>query len=223
MIKAVIFDLDDTLISEKEYIKSGYQSVSKVLSERYKLSEKTIYNELQQLFRESARNVFNRWMELHTIPYTQEDIKEIVALYREHKPNLTFFDDVLPTVKYLKEKGIKIGIISDGYLSTQKKKADAVNADQIFDKIILTEELGRKYWKPHPKSFEIMKSEFEVQYDEMMYVGDNPQKDFYINKIYPIQTVRIYREGSVYQDAEYYEGIHEKIKIASLRKLQELI
>ena len=35
MIKAVVFDLDDTLISEHQYIESGYQKVAEFLSDKY--------------------------------------------------------------------------------------------------------------------------------------------------------------------------------------------
>ena len=38
MIKAVVFDLDDTLISEKEYVFSGFNVVSKEISYRYEIN-----------------------------------------------------------------------------------------------------------------------------------------------------------------------------------------
>ena len=50
MIKAVVFDLDDTLISEYEYIKSGYLAVAGYLAEKYKLHKDVIYNELMKIF-----------------------------------------------------------------------------------------------------------------------------------------------------------------------------
>ncbi|WP_318753436.1 HAD-IA family hydrolase [Globicatella sp. PHS-GS-PNBC-21-1553] len=62
-----------------------------------------------------------------------------------------------------------------------------LNLEKYFDKIIVTDELGRAYWKPHPKSFEIMKAHFGVNYNEMVYVGDNPQKDFFIKKSIPLK------------------------------------
>ena len=57
MIKAVIFDLDDTLISEYDYIKSGYRVISKKIKEDYKLenSEEQIYNLMWELFENDSK------------------------------------------------------------------------------------------------------------------------------------------------------------------------
>ena len=49
MIKVVIFDLDDTLIAEKEYIKSGYREVARYLSEKYNVVQEVIYKELWEI------------------------------------------------------------------------------------------------------------------------------------------------------------------------------
>ena len=149
----------------------------------------------------------------------RDDILYLVHEYRNHIPNISFFYDVTPFLDKLKRKNIKTGIISDGYISTQHNKAKVLELYDLFDKIIFTEELGREYWKPSPKSFEIMKNYCKVEYDEIMYIGDNPLKDFYIGSIYPIKTVRIIRKKSVYKRAEYYQGIKEHYLINSLYEL----
>ena len=69
MIKAVVFDLDDTLISEKEYIKSGFKEISKIIEEKYKLDIDNIYKELIELSSNSTKNVFNRFLDNHKIQY----------------------------------------------------------------------------------------------------------------------------------------------------------
>ena len=53
MIKAVVFDLDDTLISEREYIRSGFRVVSKYFSNRYDLDESEVYKIMNELFEEA--------------------------------------------------------------------------------------------------------------------------------------------------------------------------
>ena len=218
MIKAIIFDLDDTLISEDEYIRSGYQYIGKLLEKKYQLSN--AYEELYQLYTESSKNVFNRYFEKHNIQYEKKDIIDLVQEYRNHKPKIHFFDDVIPTLLELRNRGFKLGIISDGYLDTQRNKAEVLNLHQWFDKIIFTEELGREYWKPHPKAFEMMKEFFDVGFDEMMYIGDNPEKDFYIGSVYPVTTVRINRGDGVYQNKQYYKEVKENLII---EKVQDIL
>lgn len=218
MIKAIIFDLDDTLISEDEYIRSGYQYIGKLLENKYQLSN--AYEELYQLYTESSKNVFNRYFEKHNIQYEKKDIIDLVQEYRNHNPKIHFFDDVIPTLLELRNRGFKLGIISDGYLETQRNKAEVLNLHQWFDKIIFTEELGREYWKPHPKAFEMMKEFFDVGFDEMMYIGDNPEKDFYIGSVYPVTTVRINRGDGVYQNKQYYKEVKENLII---EKVQDIL
>lgn len=224
MIKVVIFDLDDTLIAEKEYIKSGYREVARYLSEKYNVVQEVIYKELWEILKKGTKNVFNQWFEYHRITYSMENIKNLIRIYREHIPTeLDYYSDVKPILKYLRKKNKKIGIISDGYISTQENKIKVLEAKKDFDKIILTENLGREFWKPHPRSFEIIRKYFDVEYEEMMYIGDNPKKDFYISAIHPITTVQICRLENVYGRCDYYEGIKPNRIINSLKELQAII
>lgn len=216
MIKLVIFDLDDTLISEKEYIKSGYTAVSTYIEKKYKIDSKETYDKLYKYFVNKIDKTFNRLLTEYKIKYTENDIIDLVNIYRNHVPSINFYDDVIATLKLLKEKNIFTGIISDGYYSTQSNKLNALNAYELFDKVILTDELGKEYWKPDPKAFEIMKQEFNIHYDEMVYVADNPKKDFLIKKYYPIRTIRIIRDDSIYKDEEYIEDIKEDFNIKRL-------
>lgn len=222
MVNAVIFDLDDTLISEKEYIKSGYRHIAEVIGQRFNINKDQVYIDLFQLFRESPHNVFNRLYEKYQIEYSKEMIIDLVNEYRGHFPDVQYYDDVMQCLNELKVLGVKIGIITDGYAQAQRQKLKAVEADMYFDEIIVTDELGRDYWKPHPKAFEIIKERFGVSFDEMIYVGDNPGKDFYISTIYPIKTVRIFRDG-VHKDNFYLDGIREDFIIDELTKILEII
>lgn len=222
MVKVVVFDLDDTLISEKEYIRSGYLHVAGIIEDRFAMDKKQVFDELMSLFNVSPLNVFNRLYDKYQIKYSKEMILDLVKEYRGHFPDIQFYDDVLPCLSELKRAGIKVGIITDGYAIAQRKKLKAIQANEYFDEIIVTDELGRDYWKPHPKAFELMKEKFRVNFDEMIYVGDNPEKDFYISKTYPIKTVRIIRDG-VHSDKNYFRDIKEDIKIISLKDIKNLL
>ena len=75
-----------------------------------------------QFFDESPRDVFNRLLRYYGVNYTKEYIMNLVEIYRGHTPNIKFYDDVIPTIKKLKDRGYKIGIITDGYKESQAKK-----------------------------------------------------------------------------------------------------
>lgn len=174
------------------------------------------------LFKVSPLNVFNRLYDKYQIEYSKEIILQLVKEYRGHFPDIQFYDDVLPCLSELKRSGIKVGIITDGYAVAQRQKLKAIQADEYFDEIIVTDEIGRDYWKPHPKAFELMIEKFIVNFDEMIYVGDNPEKDFYISSIYPIKTVKILRDG-VHKDKNYLKDIKALICIKDLRMIKIIL
>ncbi|CAG9606597.1 HAD family hydrolase [Pseudoneobacillus rhizosphaerae] len=222
MVKAVIFDLDDTLISEKQYIESGFQHIAQSFSDKFKKNDQELFQLLMDLFNESSNNVFNRVHDKLGFNYTKKDIVELVNQYRDHVPTISYFNDVLSCLEYLKDRKIKIGIITDGYANSQRQKLMAIKAYDYFDEIIITDQLGREYWKPHPKSYKLMKEKLEVDFSEMIYVGDNPEKDFFISSIYPIKTVRINRNG-VYGNRMYLNNIIENYSIYTLTELKLVI
>lgn len=223
MIKAVIFDLDDTLISEYDYVISGYSHVSNLLSCKHAKNKEEVFQELIKLFKEDPKMVFNRLFEKWELEYTQEDILELIEEYRNHDPSISFQSDVLPCLALLKNEGYKIGMITDGYASTQRRKIKVLESEQYFDHIIVTDELGKEYWKPHPKSFMIMKQKLDVDFEEMVYIGDNPSKDFYIQTYFPIKTVRIVRENNIYNKDYYFKEIKEDIRINNLKELAKVL
>lgn len=230
MIKAVIFDLDDTLTPEMQYVESGYRHVASVLEElilsvrgEAVLTKEEIFTRLMLLFRENNKRVFNRLFESYHLKFELMDVQALVEEYRNHEPDIFYYKEVKEVLLQLRQKKMKLGIITDGPAMAQKKKLEALEAFQDFDKIIVTDELGRDYWKPNGKSFQLMARDLGVDYREMVYVGDNPEKDFYIQKIYPIHTVRVEREEGVYKNSLYLEGVREMYKISSLDKLPELL
>jgi len=198
MVKAVVFDLDDTLISEKEYIKSGYCHIAEIIEGRFSIDKNQVFDDLMNLFRVSPLNVFNRLYDKYQIEYSKEMILDLVKEYRWHFPDIQFYDDVLTCLSELNKSGIKVGIITDGYTITQRQKLKALKADEYFDEIIVTDELGRDYWKPNPKAFELMKEKLKVNFDEMIYVGDNLKKDFISPNRLGMLSIAIKREDGVY-------------------------
>ena len=223
MYKLIIFDLDDTLISEAEYVKSGYKVVAKHLEDKFGIDSNDAFNKLFNYFKNKEKNTFNKLSDEYNISYSNEDISELVNVYRNHKPDIKFFDDVEPFLNELKKRNIHTGIISDGYANSQKMKLDSLNAYEKFDYIILTDELGSEFWKPNPKAFEMMIKKFDVKPEEVIYIGDNPKKDFAIKKFLPVKTIRIKRENAVYVNESYLENIKEDIQVSSLLNLKEKI
>lgn len=209
MIKAVVFDLDDTLFSETDYVKSGFNAIGTAFG------DKSLGDNLWKLFCEDKKNVYQR------AGFSEKECQRCIEIYRGHFPDITLSEDIKETLHELKRKGIKLGIITDGRPEGQRNKIEALGLCKIMDYIIVTDELGgEQFRKPHPRAFELMRQSLGVQFDEMMYVGDNPEKDFFIGSIYPIITVRLCGKG-MYGVKEYLEGVKENKTITVLSELLE--
>lgn len=200
MVKAVVFDLDDTLISERQYIESGFKVVSKFIGDKYNLDNDIVFECMNMLFEESSKEVFNRVLDSFKIKYSKEELLYLIKVYREHTPEIEFFEDVIPTLEMLREKGMKLGIITDGYKETQSRKIEVLKCKELFDEIIITDEFGREFWKPHEKSYKLIAERLGVKLNEMIYVGDNVAKDFVTANNMGIISVCVKRCEGVYKN-----------------------
>lgn len=224
MIKAIVFDLDDTLIKEYDYILSGYKVIAEHLSLKYKLNYDEVFERLVISFNTSKNNVFNQVFDYYGIKYSKDDIIELVTIYRNHIPNIELTEENKRLLMSLRNYGFKLGVITDGYKETQINKVKALGLENYFDDIIITDLLGpnQMFWKPHKLPFETAKINLNVSFDEMIYVGDNPNKDFFIGSIYPIKTVQIINKG-IYKESIYFKGVKPHYKINELIEILNIV
>ena len=219
-VKAVVFDLDDTLFPESDYVESGFKAVAEY-------AEKTLglngaYAELTELFESDRARVFDRFAADHGLDGTTA--AQLTELYRDHKPDLSLADDVKETLAKLRADGFKLGIITDGRPTGQRNKIAALGLETMVDKITITDELGgAEFRKPDSKAFELMCKEFGVAPDEMMYVGDNPQKDFAIKKYLPIKTTQIVSLSALYKYVEYKFAINPDFVLKNIVELKRIL
>lgn len=171
-LKAVIFDLDDTLYSEKEYVRSGYRAIAAILPQVERMEEK-----LWQAF-EQKKSAIDEVLRAEGL-YTEELKQQCLSVYRFHQPDIHLYKGTDELLCQLRADGYKLGIITDGRPEGQRAKIKSLRLDEFVDYIIVTDELGGvEYRKPNNRAFVIMKEQFGVNYTEMCYVGDNIFKDF---------------------------------------------
>ena len=175
-IKAVIFDLDDTLYSEKDYVRSGYQAIADENISIMGLEDK-LWNEF--LNGNMAIDVV-----LKNEGIFSDSLKQkLLNVYRNHLPKIKLYEGINDLMMYLKEKNIRIGIITDGRVEGQKAKFRSLQLDKFVDELIITDALAgnsnvTNFRKPNKIAFEIMARRLNLSFEEMAYVGDNPKKDF---------------------------------------------
>lgn len=159
--------------------------------------------------------MFDRLVKLNTIKDQEIIIAELIKAYRNCEPvSLHCNPGILQLLQALRGKKISTGIITDGIVNVQKSKIKALGIQEYIDEIVITDELGGvQYRKPNPIGFEKMLERLGVKAQEMVYVGDNPNKDFAIKRYLPIITVRLDVPNGIYRGAEYLYGIKPDIVV----------
>lgn len=213
---AVIFDLDDTLIQERDFLESAYQEISRVL--RPKHSEE-IYAYLLQTYKRGG-DPFGEMIRQFDLSVSKEDL---LQMYRNHKPVLELDGDARELLDYLKEEGVPMGIVTDGRSLTQRNKIKALGLDSYVprDAVIVSEEIGSM--KPALRNFE----HFHVYYPgcHYIYVGDNPAKDFVAPRQLGWLTVCLKDQGDNIhsQPLEVPEALRPHFMIDRLSDLKNLL
>ncbi len=191
-LKAVVFDMDDTLYGEKEYVRSGYRQIAAILPQVQNAEKK-----LWKFFEEKKPAIDEL---LNTEGIDSEETKlECIKTYRFQKPEIHLYDGVKEMIQELKRKGIKIGLITDGRPEGQRAKIEALGLEELVDEIIVTDEFGgAEFRKPNPLAFETMKERLDVEYSEMCYVGDNINKDFIAPQKLGMHTIWFKNQDGLY-------------------------
>lgn len=175
--QALIFDLDDTLYPEREYVLSGFRAVASWAAERLGVSENQGFSELNAYFKEGIRgDTFNRWLERHNLS-SPENLARLISVYRSHQPSLSPFPVVPHLLASLKER-YRLGIVSDGYLEVQRAKFAGLGLAPYFHSVVFSDEFGRNHWKPSTRPFEAIVERLNVTPEQAVYIADNPIKDF---------------------------------------------
>jgi putative hydrolase of the HAD superfamily len=175
--KAIVFDLDDTLYPERDYVFSGFRCVAAWAETHCNIPAMEGYQHLTSLYESGVRgDTFNRWLQsyqrsLHFVP-------ELVETYRRHTPTLELFPAMGPLLANL-HKLFRLGLVSDGYWDVQKRKFAALKISNYFDAVVFSDEWGREAWKPSPFPFLTIVERLGLPAHEIVYVADNPTKDFY--------------------------------------------
>jgi putative hydrolase of the HAD superfamily len=195
--QAIVFDLDDTLYPERDYVRSGFAAVAAWSESRLGVDAAEGRADLQALFDRGVRGTtFDEWLRARGLP-REPWIAQLVDVYRAHEPSLCCFPGVRELLRALGERH-RLGLVSDGLLAVQRRKLAALGIEGFFDAVVFSDEGGRAAWKPSPRPFRIVLERLRVPPARAVYVADNAAKDFLGARRAGMGTVWVRRPGGEY-------------------------
>lgn len=221
MTQLFVFDLDDTLYLEKDYVKSGFTAVNSHL-----VSSHDIYGFYDKAWNRfingEKKYIFNNV--LYDINYEENTllVEELVKIYREHKPDIKLLDDAKWALNFYSKRHA-ISLLSDGYLKSQKNKVESLKIEKYFKKVYYTDYWGREFWKPNSFVFRELQKDFSKTYDEFVYISDNPLKDFIATNKLGWKSICIKRESGIYNEVDIPSNGKPNIIINSLYELENIL
>jgi putative hydrolase of the HAD superfamily len=218
--QAIVFDLDDTLYPEEDYVHSGFRAVAAWGAAHLDIPATEGYIELERLFREGVRgDTFDRWLAGHGLS-SDGVVGELVRIYRAHPPAIAPFPEAPPILDRLAREQ-RLGLLSDGWAEVQNAKLDALGLRERFDAVVMTDELGREAWKPSPRGFEVVLERLGgIPAARAVYVSDNPAKDFLGARRAGLRSIRVRQPNGVYAALE--PASEEHAPDAGIERLEDL-
>lgn len=164
----VVFDLDDTLYSEADYVDSGVRHVCAQINSLLGID---CYAVVQT---QRLQNAKLDWLSLVCeLTGLKPSVKEsLLWMYRLHLPDIKLAENCSVSLEKIKKTALAVAVLTDGRSVTQRLKLTSLGLSHWPSYI--SEDYGGA--KPAPDRFQAIQNDFPA--DHYVYVADNVQKDF---------------------------------------------
>lgn len=187
-IKAVIFDIDNTLYSYDENHIDGMKALEDYCKSAFQITREEMelyYKKAGQILNERIGSdmaaIHNRLLRIQCMLELIDQPLFPHALHMYHAYWDTLILHSKPTkgaiefIKELKKRNIRIGMGTDMTAYIQYKKLEALGIAPYIDYIVTSEEAGVE--KPHPHFFELCVQKANARAEECAFIGDSLKKD----------------------------------------------
>ncbi len=215
----VVFDLDDTLYAELDYVKSSFAFLAGIISNSYGSGDcENLVTELLELRRLGLSNPISALWDRLKLP--ESGLPEAVAAMRGHRPQIEPRDGVIDFLNILRQADVKYSILTDGRSLTQRQKIAALGLGDAAHIYISAE---RGVSKPAIEAFaQIVQDQPSIE--KFVYVADNPSKDFVAPNQMDWLTIMLKDDGHHIhkQDLSLPMPMLPRISVKSFKELPQI-
>ena len=180
MTKAIIFDLDNTLL---DFVKMKQFAVKAAITAMIEagldVDEEKAYKDIFDLYVEKGwenQQVFDDYLN-QTVGKVSNKILAagIVSYRRAREATLLVYPNVNKTLIELIKMGIRLSVVSDAPSREAWMRLYYLNLHHVFDPVLTFDDTGVR--KPSPKPFEMALDIIQAKPDEVLMIGDWPERD----------------------------------------------
>ncbi len=209
MIKAVIFDLDNTLVDFMAMKEAAIEAaVLAMIDAGLKMSKERSKKVIYEIYEEEGiedQKVFDKFLtkEFGIIDY-RIHAAGIIGYRRAREAALVLYPHVQLALMELIKRGLKLAVVSDAPRLQAWLRLCQLNLHHLFDIVITFEDTNKK--KPDPEPFEKALQQLQVKAEEAIMVGDWAERDIVGAKLLGMKTIFARygnRFGTVNSGADY--------------------
>ncbi len=180
MIRAVLFDLDNTLIDFYRMKRTcSEEAIRAMIDAGLKINEEKGIEKLFHFYEKYGwenQKIFDKFIKKIQGKIDYKILASGVAAYRRIKYGyLVPYPHARSTLLKLKQKGLTLGIVSDAPIKQAWLRLAELGMTDFFDFVIGLEKHGKR--KPNAMPFKKALERLKIKPEEILFVGDNPERD----------------------------------------------
>lgn len=180
MIKAIIFDLDNTLTDFMKMKDMAIEAaVDAMIDAGLKLSRDELKEKIYAVYKEEGieyQKVFDRFLQLELGRIDYKILASAIVSYRRARDSaLVLYPHVILTLMELVKRGLKLAVVSDAPSTQVWLRLCHLNLHHFFHHVVTFEDTYER--KPSPLPFKKALSLLRVESADALMVGDWPERD----------------------------------------------